>query len=401
MAPYPDLFEYPKGPPSRPYDFTGWTLPLQMGVKAFLTDEKLALKLIETEQFVFEPPSPVLKEAAYYLLEPRFNNAYALVNELLKSGVTVYRSAQVFQNGKYPAGTFIIPGQSVLSTKISALSGEYQVPVLTSDENPDVKKWTLGRPRLAIYQPWRANIDEGWTRLVLDNFKFTYTILHNKDIQKGNLQDKFDAVIIPQMSTTQLVDGKSKKPDEKKAPEPLLGAARLPEKYRGGIGKKGVQALKNFVTSGGSLITLGQSCNFAIDKIRIPAVNVLKKKTRKEYFAPGALLEMQLDTNHPLAYGMPSQTAVRFTTSPVFRLLPHTQESRAVGYFNEDNPLLSGWLIGATLLAGRTALAEIDASKGRVILFGFRVQSRAQTQGTFKLLFNAILRSAMKAQNNI
>ncbi len=393
---YPDLFEYPGGPPSRPYDFTGWTLPLQMGVKAFLSEEAIDVPLKTCSNFTFGPLVQEISEARYYLAEARYNNAYALINDLLYDGITVYRSAQ---NGDTAAGTFVIQNKSGLLKKLNALSRKYQVPLKGSAVNPVVKGWDLKQPRLAIYQPWRANIDEGWTRLVMDNFKFTYRVVHNNDIRKGRLNQKFDAIIIPEMSTSQLLEGKNKRPDEKKAAEPLIGAARMPEKFRGGIGKEGVQALKDFVKSGGTLITLGKSCNFAIDKIRVPAVNVLKKKKRKEYFAPGALLEMQLDTSHPLAYGMESNVAVRFTSSPAFRLLPHNQESLAVGYFNEDNPLLSGWLIGSSLLAGRTALAEIAVAKGRVILFGFRVQSRSQTYGTFKLLFNAILRSAMTPIN--
>lgn len=393
---YPDLFEYPGGPPSRPYDFTGWTLPLQMGVKAFLSEENIEVQLSESSNFVFDVIPQTLAEAHYYLAEACYNNAFALVNELLKEDIPIYRTAQ---KGSSPGGTFVIKNQRGLQKKLSALSQKYRVPLKGSAENPAAKGWKLAQPRLAIYQPWRANIDEGWTRLVLDNFKFSYSVLHNRDIRSGRLHEKFDVILIPEISTAQLVEGKRNRSDEKKPAEPFIGAARMPKKFSGGIGKKGVQALKDFVTSGGTLITLGKACDFAIDKIRIPAVNVLKKKPRKAYFAPGALLEMQLDTNHPLAYGMEPKTAVRFTSSPAFRLLPHNQLSSAVGYFNEDNPLLSGWLIGAPLLAGRTVLAEISAAKGRVILFGFRVQSRAQTYGTFKLLFNAILRSTMMPQN--
>lgn len=384
---YPNLRQHEGGPPLRPYDFTGWTLPLQMGVNAFFSDEPLTVTTAQVDRFTFSE-IPEIPSAAGYKMEARFSNAYKLANDLLKAGVSIWRD---------PAnGDFLIKKHKGLTEKLNALSTKYAVPVQAADQvNPENSQ--LQQPvRLAIYQPWRASIDEGWTRYVLDAYHFPYKILHNEDIRKGNLEGKYDVLILPSMSSDRLLEGKSKRPDEKKPKEPLIGAPQMPKRFRGGIGKDGQQALKDFILKGGTLITFRESCNFAIDKLRVPAVNVVKKKSRSDYFAPGALLQMQLDKSHPLSWGMPEQAAVRFTTSPVFRLLTHNQESNAVGYFNEDNPLQSGWLIGAPLLAGRTALAEIKTARGKVLLFGFGVQSRAQTYGTFKLLFNAILNSGLQ-----
>ncbi len=388
---YPNLHDFPKGPPSEPYDFTGWTLPLQMGVDALLTENPVAAELEKTDIFSFSENLNKIDEAEYYLIEARYNNTYAIINDLFKNGTQVFRSSAALNDGKYKAGTFIISHKPGLNEKLSELSKKYQVPVTGTDEEIKAGGWKLSRPKLAVYQPWQGNADEGWTRLVLDNFKFDYSIIHNKDVKKGKLFSKFDAIILPSMSVLAIMEAKKDKDDE-----PLIGSVQMPEKYRGGIGEEGREALKKFITSGGTLITLGESCNFAIEKLQVPAVNVMKKKTETEYFSPGSLLEIYLDQSHPIAYGMQEKAAVRTTTSPVFRLLGHNQESRAVGYFNEDNPLLSGWLIGAEHLAGGTALAEIPTEKGRVIMFGFRVQSRAQTYGTFKLLFNAILSTKME-----
>jgi hypothetical protein len=236
-------------------------------------------------------------------------------------------------------------------------------------------------------------MDEGWTRLVLDNYRYSYKQLYNDEIKKGKLAAKYDVIIIPDLSIPTIVEGKRRRRGRS---EPVLGDALKPKKYRGGIGKEGIEALTVFIKAGGTLIVFGDASDFAIEKIRVPAVNVLKDLDRKEFYSPGSLLQIELDTTQPLAYGLPRQIAIRMTNSPAFRLLLHIQETRAIGYYGEDNPLLSGWLIGAEKLAGRTALAEIPIEKGRVILFGFRVQSRAQTFGTFKLLFNAIHTSRTK-----
>jgi hypothetical protein len=392
---YPDLERYPGGPPQPPYDITGWTLYIQMGVDVVEMKTPLQVGLALTETFDFGPSGMIDGPAKAYLVERRYNNSFAVLNELLKDNTEVYWSDKEFsiENKTYPPGTFIIPAQKGIDKKLDSLAKEYKVPVYSINQPVPIKGTKALQPRLGLYHPWTANMDEGWTRLVLDNYWYSYKKLYNEEIKKGKLAEKFDVIIIPDSSSASIVEGRRRRWGRS---EPSLGDAQQPEKYRGGIGKEGVKALIDFIKAGGTLITFGQASDFAIEKIRVPAVNVLKGLDGKEFYAPGSLLQIELDTTQPLAYGMPEKTAIRMTNSPAFSLRLHIQESRAIGYYGEDNPLLSGWLKGPENLAGRTALAEILVEKGRVILFGFRVQSRAQTFGTFKLLFNAIHTSRIK-----
>ncbi len=395
---YPHLIQYPGGPPRRPYDYAGWTLPLLMGVRAIQAEIPLDVSLSQAETFDFDKIHDPFKKNAVYVMERRYNNAFILCNELLKKKMQVYWADESFGSGEntYPPGTFIIPGQKGLKDVLGTLSREYGVPVQELNESISIKGSKVHQPRLGLYQPWTASMDEGWTRLVLDSFGFSYQNLHNEDFQKGKLEEEFDVIILPSLSTSSIITGR-----RSRGGEPTLGTAEKPKKYRGGIGEKGVSALKEFIRAGGTLITIGSSCDLAIDKLRVPAVNVLKDVRSNEFYAPGSLLQIQLDTKASLAYGMPNRTAIRFTNSPAFRLLPYIQESKAVGYFNDKNPLLSGWLVGPEKLAGQTVLAEIPVNQGRVILFGFGVQNRAQTFGTFKLLFNAILTTEKQAVDNL
>lgn len=392
---YPDLERYPGGPPQPPYDITGWTLNIQMGVDVVDVKTPLQVELSLTESYDFAAPGVIDARANAYLVERRYNNSFALLNELLKDNADVYWTDMEFSVDEktYPAGTFIIPAQKGIDKKLESLANEFNVPVYSINQPVPIKGTKALLPRLGIYNSWTASMDEGWTRLVLDNYRYSYQQLYNEEIKKGKLAEKFDVIIIPDLSTEAIVEGKRRRWERS---QPSLADVQQPEKYRGGIGKEGIEALTAFVKAGGTLIALGEASDFAIEKMRVPAVNVLKGIDEKEFYAPGSLLEIELDTAQPLAYGMPAKTAIRMTNSPAFNLRLHIQESRAIGYYGEDNPLLSGWLKGPEKLAGKTALAEILIEKGRVILFGFSVQSRAQTFGTFKLLFNAIHTSRIK-----
>ncbi len=141
----------------------------------------------------------------------------------------------------------------------------------------------------------------------------------------------------------------------------------------------------------GTLLVFGEASNFAIEKLRVPAVNVLKGVPSKEFYAPGSLLEVTLDQTHPFTAGMQRTAVVHFENSPTFRPLPYIREVSVVAAYGDQNPLRSGWLLGEELLRNRAAMLEIPVEKGRVVLYGFRVQHRAQTQGTFKLFLNALL----------
>jgi len=390
---YPNLMEYPGGPPKSPYDFTGWTLPLQMGVQVVEMKTPLKTEISITQDFTFGYANEMQSTSKTFLLERRYNDSYSIVNELLKENISIYSCDQPFAlgNTQYPAGTIIIPRQKGIPSSLGKLSETYQVPIHSTDDPIPVKGSRIQLPRLGIYQPWTASMDEGWTRLVLDMYKFSHSPLHNDDIKNGKLSDKYDVIILPDISASGIVDGRSRWRGE-----PILGTAEMPKEYQGGITKQGVDALLDFVKQGGTLITIQDATDFAIDNLKVPAVNVLKDLDRKAYFAPGALLRIELDTTQPLAYGMVKHPAIRVTNSPALRLLPYIREIKAVGYYTDQNPLLSGWLIGPEKIVGNTVLAEIPVEKGRIILYGFGVQCRSQTFGTFKLLFNGILTSRIE-----
>ena len=245
--------------------------------------------------------------------------------------------------------------------------------------------WKLAPVRLGLYKPWTASMDEGWTRLVLERFEFAPLPIENARMKAGKLKGDFDCIILPDLSAASIVDGRG----DKDRPQVL------PPEYQGGIGTEGVAAIRKFVEEGGTLIAFDDACGFAIEKFGLPVADTLKGD--KDFSCPGTILRAKVDRSHPLAFGMPEETPLFFTNSPALStsVPPRIDIDRkvVVRYEEEKDPLLSGFLNQTEKLKGRAALVEVTWGKGRIVLFAFRPQHRAQTWGTFKLLFNAILHS--------
>ena len=113
---------------------------------------------------------------------------------------------------------------------------------------------------------------------------------------------------------------------------------------------------------------------------------MLEDVPRADFYAPGSLLEVKLDTKHPIAFGMPETCAVMFLDGPAYESV----NVEVVATYTATNPLLSGLLVGPEKLYGKAALAIYELGKGRVVLMGFRPTFRGQSRGTYRLLFNTL-----------
>jgi hypothetical protein len=198
-------------------------------------------------------------------------------------------------------------------------------------------------------------------------------------VRQGNLNATYDAIIIPDQSPRAILNGYAKD--------------AMPPEYTGGLGPEGVKALRTFVENGGTLVFLNRASEFAIEQFKLPVKNVVADVPEKEFFVPGSILQVEIDTEHPIADGMPKQSIAWVEDSPVFEVKADHEgmNTRVIArYPPKGNPLLSGWLLGAERLNGRAALVEVSIGKGRIFLFGFRPQYRAQSLATYPLLFNSI-----------
>jgi glutamine amidotransferase-like uncharacterized protein len=130
-----------------------------------------------------------------------------------------------------------------------------------------------------------------------------------------------------------------------------------------------------------------------MEKLGVHARNILANVPSKQFWCPGSTLKVNVDTSSPLAYGMPKEAlALYLSGDPVFQVLPNNaNEKYSIIVSYQDREILqSGWLVGETNITGKAAMIAAEMGKGKVVLIGFRTQHRAQTYGTFKLLFNAL-----------
>ena len=375
---YPEIREYPGAPLKTPYDVVGHTLPLLMGVEAIKIDAVFTAKT-DLLKSIEKPKGQLnmVPNAAGFVWGYSSNDDVVALNRLLQKGYRVLWSADEFssQGKTYLPGTMMVETNANLVRDLESLSTDLLVNFTGLKEMPQVKAYAVRPPRVGLYKSWSASMDEGWTRFVLEKFEFPYESLHNQEIRQGNLNKKYDVIIFPDLENNVIVNGVSE--------------SSIPSDYAGGIGEIGVQNIKDFIQSGGALITLNSAADFAIQSLHCGVENRVKGVNRRDFFIPGSLLKVLNATTHPIAYGYARDSAIFFRRSPVFAVM----EGHSVVKYPAQS-LLSGWVSGEKFLINQSALVDIPYGKGKVILIGFPAQYRAQSHSSFRYLFNSIFYGA-------
>jgi hypothetical protein len=381
---YPDNYwtrDKEDGDPLEPYDLATHTMGEFMGVRVDPADE-----IIEGDLKIVSGPIQVAGKVdpggAVYVLEGRLNASFKAVNLLLEKGIAVRRSEKTGPDLR--PGDFIISGGS--KDALGEIAAQTGVDFKALKTEIDAGSRVVTKRRIGMYQRYYGgNMDEGWTRLVLETFSFPYATVMDAEIKKGKLRDRYDVIILPDDSPD-MIRGE--------VPERYRRyISSVPPEYRSGIGQEGIDALKDFVEKGGTLVTLGRASGLAIDKFSLRVRNIIADLAAKEFFCPGSTLRVDFEAAHPLGYGMPSEGLILFTTNQAFEIQTGLKNEmyETVVRYQERDLLRSGWLIGEKHLAGKPAMVRAKMGQGQVILFGFQPQHRSQTHGTFKLFFNALM----------
>ena len=399
---YPDLRQYPGGPPERPYDAAGWSLPLQMGVRvtpmsaAIAADVRASMKPVGAIPDYHKPPSayPTVKNdpapfdsvpgigfdahpvAAAIVppagrltgsgraiaVDPAQNNSFRAINLAWKRGASVSWSGH----------RYVLDGldADAANALVSSLA--------LNAERTDAVATTIAKPHIGVYEPWGGNMDAGWTRWVLEQYGFDFVTLHPADFHSP-LSPRLEVIVLPDQARFPTSGGAPRGPLRQLRPE-----------YADTVSPQDLAALEDFVRRGGTLVCLNTTSAFAIQQFKLPVKNVVAGLRPEEFFLHGSIVEASIDVTHPVMAGMPEKAALFVDNSPVFDLLDGFKGTVLARYAETGSPLLSGYLVGEKYLQGKAAALDVQLGDGHVVLLGFRPQWRGQSFGTFRVLFNAV-----------
>ena len=413
---YPDLRQYPGGPPERPYDAAGWSLPLQMGVRVVaaatpLTDAMRAnMKVIgalpesRVKPTVYEAalqndaapfdslpgigfnsdpaaaaivpaPGRITGSGSVLVLDPAQNNTFKAINRAWKQGASVQANAGASGAPvRYTVRGLPSSAQDELAQSLS----------LQAERTESAPGRAVRQPRIGLYQPWTGSMDEGWSRWVLEQYGFSFVAVHPEDF-KSPLAQKIDVLIMADDARVPVAGAPAGRGGRGGPP-----VAIRPE-YAYQLTTADLQGFERFVRGGGTVVCLSNASTFAIQQLKLPVKNVVAGLRPEEFFLRGSIVEVATDPSHPVMAGMPEKAAVFVDGSPVFETQEDFKGTVLARYQEAGSPLLSGYLIGEKYLQGKAAALDVQLGDGHVVLLGFRPEWRGQPFGTFRVLFNAAL----------
>jgi hypothetical protein len=375
---YPDIrWPYDTAPIDRPYDVTAWSLGMLMGVDAVKVDAPFQANLTKLPDDFDPRLGRINGNGGTFVMDHAVNAAATATNRLLAAGAEIgWAGEPLTVNGRaFAPGAVVVRDAS--REQVAKLAADLGLAVeATSVSVP--RTIPIRAPRIALFEPWGGNMDAGWTRWLLEQHAFAYTQVRPSDLRQPDLHTRFDVIVFPEMNTNLIMRG-------------ITAAAAYPE-HKGGLGEEGVRQLREFVDRGGTIVTLGNSAQFAIEHLGVPVENVVQGLDQDAFFCPGSILQIAVDPRHPVGFGMPESADAMVINNGGYRLLPTFTSTRAsvVARYPQEPLLRSGWIVGDEKLRGTAASIDVSMGRGRVIMHTFRVQNRAQTWGTFKLLFNSL-----------
>lgn len=398
---YPERHYTPNGELIEPYDITSWSLPLQKG---------LSYKQIDTRNIDFESKIEKIlgnytlnvkpSSYEYAILTSTDNQSYKMVFNAINNGLKVERFEKDFEYEEIliPAGSFILKKQN----NIDEILKDASFPIIYFNQLPALSLKQVSLPRIGLVETFQSDMDAGWTRFNFDDYGIKYTILHPSDFEQTDLAKKFDVIIFPDQNASVLKEGKRKRDNE------YVASYYAPE-YTKGMGQKGLENLLSFIDNGGIIVSWGASTALfegiltikgsgSTEEFNLPFRNDADRLSKKGLKCPGALLRMSVKPNHPITWGVPSDVGIYYNARTAFTTsIPNLDMDRKVlGYFEEDNLLMSGFISGEKNLFNRSALIWIKKGKGQFVFFAFNPVFRASVPLNYKILYNALLIDKLK-----
>ena len=379
------------GTPIAPYDMSTDTMDEFMGVTADPVTAPVTAPMTLLTGLV-SPAGIVSKGANGYLLDGKENDAAHAANLLLDKSVAVRRVDRA--SGAAQVGDFVVDA-SAPDALVASVAKATGVDFKAMNGDVAAASHLVKRQRIAMYERYGGgNADQGWTQWTFEQFGFPYANIKDAELKAGNLNAKYDVIILPADNVGTLTGERGgSAAGGRGGGGGGFGGPPAPPEYRSGFGAEGVAALKAFVQAGGTLLTFGESGTLPIERFPLPLKDVVAGKNTKEFWSPGSTFKVKVDNTNPLAYGMPSDALVVWLRGcQAYDVTDASAKVETIVSYIDKGILQSGWLNGEELIAKKAAMVSVPFGAGRVVLIGFRAQHRAQTHGTYKFLFNALLK---------
>jgi hypothetical protein len=451
----------PEDPQKHPYDDTGWSFGDLFDARVLrITDDGILSAKMEPVHTLASIAEKMDGGHPFYAINNSGQVSLLSLRYALKAAKVWIADASFNDQGRaFSAGSLVI--SDVDEKKVSAVSAHFDLKPQALSAKPDVALHAAGIARVAFLHTWLATQTEGWWRQAFDRLEVPFSYISTQTVaQEENLRAKYDVIVfapVSRASTAQIVGGMpmwgNALPWRRTDLTPNLGKLDETEDMRPGLGFSGLQHLKTFVESGGTLITAEDTAEFAIDEGFAPGVFVAPLKGTK---VEGSVLSaVRVDKNNPVAYGygndigVYSKAGMAFTVSDLLTnrgiltereykrptgrggpeeedsaedrkgekpvdlpspkpweaatlneeqrrnnplVIPEAERPRVIFRFAEKkNLLLSGLLEGGDSIAERPAVVDAHLGRGNVLLFAFNPVYRGETIGSYAMVFNAIL----------
>ncbi len=397
---FPERHYTPGGDLIKPYDITSWSLPLHRQVASVevavrYPELEKGLSLL-TEDLDYRSPVPENFQAAVYSVNS--NESFKAAFAAMKNGMEVHRLDETIEvNGEMlPKGSFVVFPSKKTNSGWEKINQEILFSPTYLPSDAKFKSSVVKSPRIAFVETYFHDMDAGWTRFVLDYYGIPFTLLHPPDLRKADLSANYDIVMFADDSKSQLMTGKS-------GSEGNYYMSSYAPEYVKGMGKKGLEKLMSFVDKGGLVLSWGRSTQLfegmlKIDdgdnkeEFQLPVRDISSSLSKEGLYVAGSLLRINLVQDHPLTYGLPEQIGIFSRARPVFKTsVPRfDMDRRVIATYPEKGILMSGYIAKPEKLSNKSAMVWLKKGDGQIVLYGFSPQFRASTQGSFKLLFNAL-----------
>jgi len=407
---HPNDLEYPGGPPKKPYDLAGYTLAYQFDIKFDRVLDGFDGPFEKIKGLLQAPTGKIngVSSPKGYLLSHQINDAFTGTTKLLASGEEVYwlTSPLTIKGKTYPVSTIYIPAKLTTAVALQKLASEIGLNFDAISAKPHGEALKLRTVRVALWDKYGGSIDSGWIRWLLETqFPIPFEVVYPSNLDAGNLNDKYDVIILPEGAFPQANGGGRGGATEGDESGRGSRTENIPEEFKNRVGNitlaKTAPQLRQFVEKGGVVLTVGSSSAGFGKYLNLPIADALtetkpdgteKKISSDKYYVPGSVLRVKVDNTRPIAYGVSEDLDILFSNDPVFRLLPDAKQKgvNPIAWFPNAEPLRSGWALGQNYLKDGNAALEASVGKGKVYLFGPDITFRGQSHGSFKFLFNSI-----------